>query len=164
MPQTPNYGWLQAEPGTNDDTWGQIENEKGDAIDAELKRVEDKADGKLDAAGTAASATKLATPFTLSLSGATVGSASIDGSGNVTMNVTIPANAINIAAVSGLQSALNGKAAASHTHTIANVTGLQAALDGKEGTLAADRKRVIHVGNSAPSDSLGADGDVHLEY
>lgn len=33
--------------------------------------------------------------------------------------------------VTGLQAALDGKAAASHTHTIANVTGLQAALDGK---------------------------------
>ncbi|WP_216076022.1 hypothetical protein, partial [Acinetobacter baumannii] len=29
------------------------------------------------------------------------------------------------------QTALDGKAAASHTHTIANVTGLQSALDGK---------------------------------
>ncbi|WP_049442629.1 tail fiber domain-containing protein, partial [Stenotrophomonas maltophilia] len=36
-----------------------------------------------------------------------------------------------IANVTGLQSALDGKAAASHSHTIANVTGLQAALDGK---------------------------------
>lgn len=36
-----------------------------------------------------------------------------------------------IANVTGLQTALDGKAAASHTHTVANVTGLQAALDGK---------------------------------
>ncbi|WP_425520356.1 hypothetical protein [Stenotrophomonas pavanii] len=33
--------------------------------------------------------------------------------------------------MTGLQSALDGKAAASHSHTIANVTGLQSALDGK---------------------------------
>lgn len=33
--------------------------------------------------------------------------------------------------VTGLQTALDGKAAVSHTHTIANVTGLQTALDGK---------------------------------
>lgn len=36
-----------------------------------------------------------------------------------------------ISDVTGLQSALDGKAAASHTHTIANVTGLQSALDSK---------------------------------
>lgn len=33
--------------------------------------------------------------------------------------------------VTGLQAALDGKAASSHTHAIANVTGLQTALDGK---------------------------------
>lgn len=37
-----------------------------------------------------------------------------------------------IADVTGLQTALDGKAAASHTHTIAQVTGLQTALDGKQ--------------------------------
>ncbi|MDX5515103.1 tail fiber domain-containing protein [Stenotrophomonas sp. RG-453] len=36
-----------------------------------------------------------------------------------------------IANVTGLQTALDGKAASSHTHTIANVSGLQSALDGK---------------------------------
>jgi hypothetical protein len=36
-----------------------------------------------------------------------------------------------------LQSALDGKAASSHTHTIANVTGLQTALDGKEPVISA---------------------------
>jgi hypothetical protein len=33
-----------------------------------------------------------------------------------------------------MQNALDGKAAASHTHTIANVTGLQTALDGKQAS------------------------------
>lgn len=37
-----------------------------------------------------------------------------------------------IADVTGLQTALDGKADSSHTHTIANVTGLQTALDGKQ--------------------------------
>ena len=32
------------------------------------------------------------------------------------------------------QTALDGKAAASHTHAIANVTGLQTALDGKQAS------------------------------
>jgi len=36
-----------------------------------------------------------------------------------------------IADVTGLQTALDGKAASSHNHTIAQVTGLQTALDGK---------------------------------
>ena len=36
-----------------------------------------------------------------------------------------------IADVTGLQTALDGKAASSHTHAIADVTGLQTALDGK---------------------------------
>ncbi|MGJ3625955.1 hypothetical protein AB5I41_01460 [Sphingomonas sp. MMS24-JH45] len=39
-----------------------------------------------------------------------------------------------ISDVTGLQTALDGKAATSHTHTIAQVTGLQAALDGKLST------------------------------
>lgn len=42
-----------------------------------------------------------------------------------------------ISDITGLQTALDGKAASSHTHTITNVTGLQTALDGKEPTIAA---------------------------
>lgn len=47
---------------------------------------------------------------------------------------TPSAHTHTIANITGLQNALNGKAASSHTHTIANVTGLQAALDGKSNT------------------------------
>lgn len=39
-----------------------------------------------------------------------------------------------ISNVTGLQAALDGKAASSHTHSISNVTGLQSALDGKAAT------------------------------
>jgi len=39
-----------------------------------------------------------------------------------------------VADVTGLQTALDGKAATAHTHIIANVTGLQTALDGKAAT------------------------------
>lgn len=39
-----------------------------------------------------------------------------------------------ISDVSGLQTALDGKASTSHTHVIADTTGLQAALDGKSPT------------------------------
>ena len=40
-----------------------------------------------------------------------------------------------ISDVTGLQTALNGKAASSHSHVISDVTGLQTALDGKQATL-----------------------------
>lgn len=40
-----------------------------------------------------------------------------------------------IADTTGLQTALDGKAAASHTHAIADVTGLQTALNAKAGTI-----------------------------
>lgn len=39
-----------------------------------------------------------------------------------------------ISDVTGLQTALDGKAATAHTHAIADTTGLQAALDGKAAT------------------------------
>ncbi len=44
---------------------------------------------------------------------------------------TPSAHTHTISNITGLQDALNGKAAASHIHTIDNVTGLQSALDGK---------------------------------
>lgn len=47
------------------------------------------------------------------------------------VNVSLAGHTHTIANVTGLQTALDGKAASSHTHTIANVTGLQTALDGK---------------------------------
>ncbi len=56
-------------------------------------------------------ADKLTTARTISLSGDVSGSASFDGSGNVTINATVADD--------------------SHNHTIANVDGLQSALDGK---------------------------------
>ena len=40
-----------------------------------------------------------------------------------------------IADTTGLQTALDGKAALSHSHIIADTTGLQTALDGKQATL-----------------------------
>jgi hypothetical protein len=39
-----------------------------------------------------------------------------------------------ISDVTGLQTALNGKAASSHSHVISDVTGLQTALDGKQAS------------------------------
>ena len=47
---------------------------------------------------------------------------------------TPAAHTHTVGQVDGLQTALDGKAAASHNHTIADTTGLQAALDGKSST------------------------------
>jgi hypothetical protein len=69
--------------------------------------------------------------------------------------------------VTGLQTALDGKAASSHTHTIANVTGLQSALDAK-ATPADVTSAVASVVNAAPAsldtlkelaDALGNDAN-----
>lgn len=81
-----------------------------------------------------------------------------------------------ISDVTGLQTALDGKAATSHTHAIADVTGLQTALDGKAATshshsisdvtglqTALDAKqKTITSGTAAPSG--GADGDFYFQY
>ena len=65
-----------------------------------------------------------------------------DDATNVTSTFTfrsiltwIQANiAIPIARVTGLQTAINGKANTTHTHTISDVTGLQTSIDGKANT------------------------------
>ena len=44
-------------------------------------------------------------------------------------------NAHQISNISGLQTALNGKANSVHTHSIADVTGLQTALNGKQDVI-----------------------------
>lgn len=47
------------------------------------------------------------------------------------VNSAHTADSVPLAGVTGLQAALDGKAALAHTHIITNVTGLQTALDGK---------------------------------
>ena len=68
-------------------------------------------DLKLDADANAVSASKLATPRTISLSGDASGSTSFDGSANATIVVQVADD--------------------SHNHVIGNVDGLQTALDSK---------------------------------
>lgn len=72
-------------------------------------------DGKLGSTANAASATKWQTARTLSLGGDCSGSVSLNGTTDKTLTVTVSNN--------------------SHNHTIANVTGLQTALDGKASKL-----------------------------
>lgn len=60
----------------------------------------------------------------------------------------------SIANVPGLQAALDGKAAASHSHTIANVTGLQAALDAKANLSGANFTGPVGVGSAGDGNDL----------
>lgn len=59
-----------------------------------------------------------------------------------------------ISNVTGLQTALDGKAASSHTHTISNVTGLQSALDGKAAS--------SHTHDYLPTSGGTVDGNVNV--
>lgn len=62
----------------------------------------------------------------------------------------------DLAQITGLQSALDGKANNKHTHTIAEVTNLQTALDAKADTSYVDAglAEKQHTGNYALADSL----------
>lgn len=89
--------------------------------------------------GTAVAAAKWSTSRTITLSGQAAGSVSLDGSSNVTLNV----------------SGLDG----SHTHTIANVTGLQSALDSKQNKIEGiSIRRYIQVSNGANSTTTVSGG------
>ena len=82
--------------------------------------------------GNAATATKLATARTISLTGDVTGSTSFDGSGNVSITTTVADDSHNhtIANVDGLQSALDGKSATSHTHSAEALVAMAEALFG----------------------------------
>lgn len=75
--------------------------------------------------GNAATATKLATARTISLTGDVTGSASFDGSGNAAITATVADDSHNhtIANVDSLQTTLDGKAASSHTHDYLPLSG-----------------------------------------
>ena len=80
--------------------------------------------------GNAGTATKLATARTISLAGDVTGSTSFDGSGNVSITATVADDSHNhtIANVDGLQTALDGKSATSHTHTAQSLVSMAEAL------------------------------------
>src|SRR5690606_26731054 len=81
--------------------------------------------GKLPASitGNATTATKLQTARNISLSGDVTGSASFDGSSNITINATVVDDSHNhiISNVDGLQAALDGKSDITHNHNLANL-------------------------------------------
>ncbi len=74
--------------------------------------------------GNSATATKLSSARTISLTGDVTGSTSFDGSGNVSITATVADDSHNhtIANVDGLQTALNGKSATSHNHDSAYIS------------------------------------------
>lgn len=57
---------------------------------AQITSLQSTLDGKLSTSGTAAAATKLATARTITLSGDVTGSASFDGTKNITISTTVP--------------------------------------------------------------------------
>lgn len=67
--------------------------------------------------------------ITIQKNGTDVGSFTVNQSANKTIDLTL-----GVSDVSGLQSALNGKANTSHTHSISQITNLQTALNGKANT------------------------------
>ena len=71
-------------------------------------------DTKLDVSANAASASKWATPRTISLTGDVTGTATFDGSGNFSIATTSTTTGVN-----------------AHTHPISQITGLQNALNSK---------------------------------
>lgn len=75
--------------------------------------------------GNASTASALQTARTISLTGDVTGSTSFDGSGNVSIAAVIADNSHNhtIANVDGLQTALDGKSATTHTHSYLPLSG-----------------------------------------
>lgn len=101
-----------------------------------------------DVSGNAGTATKLSTARTISLTGDVSGSASFDGSANVSITATVADDSHNhvISNVDGLQTALNGKAADSdvmHLSGTENIAGsktfsstINGSVSGNAGTAA----------------------------
>jgi len=104
---------------------------------ADISGLQAVLDGKLAVTGTAAAAAKWSALRTITLAGDVTGAVSMDGTANVTLTAAVADNSHlhTIANVTGLQTALDGKAPSTHTHTIANITNLQSALDAKENSL-----------------------------
>lgn len=109
--------------------------------------------------GNAATATKLATARTIAVAGDVSGSASFDGTGNISITTTVADDSHNhtIANVDGLQTALNTKYASGSNATLGTITTSNASNSGAF-------VRNIHQSASAPSGSDGAVGDLWVLY
>lgn len=96
--------------------------------------------------GNSATATKLSSAKTISLTGDVTGSTSFDGSGNVSITATVADDSHNhtIANVDGLQSALDGKSATSHNHNSAYISkDLQPMADNGDVSISWSGKDVV---------------------
>jgi hypothetical protein len=87
--------------------------------------------------GNASTATSLATPRNIGFTGDATGGAYFNGTSDVTITLTVLDDSHNhiIANVDGLQLALDGKAASTHTHLISDVTNLQTNLNNLQAGL-----------------------------
>lgn len=119
------------------------------------------------AVANATTATKLETARTISLSGDVTGSASFDGSANATITATVADDSHNhtIANVDDLQTALDGKAATSHTHSYlplsgGTMTGVLYPQQNTSYTTGQARRIILSTGNP----SGGGNGDVWIKY
>lgn len=97
-----------------------------------------------NADGNAATATKLQTARTISLSGDVTGSANFDGSSNITINATVVDDSHNhvISNIDNLQSTLDAKASVSHTHTSSEITDFNEATQDAIGAILTDTSTI----------------------
>lgn len=79
----------------------------------------------------------------------------ITGSGTTAITTAIADGALSIAKTSGLQTALDSKAASSHTHTISSLTDNDALVQGSNSNTGAWGKRTIGLGNTVGSFQSG---------
>lgn len=94
--------------------------------------------------GNATTASKLQTARTITLSGDVSGSASFDGSSNITINATVADDSHNhvISNIDNLQSTLDAKASVSHTHTSSEITDFNEATQDAIGAILTDTSTI----------------------
>jgi predicted DNA-binding WGR domain protein len=110
-------------------------------------------------ASTASSAAKLTTARTIALGGDLSGSASFDGTGNITISAAVADDSHNhtIANVDGLQTALNTKYESGSNATLGTITTSNTSNSG-------GYVRNIYQSTSSPTGSDGAVGDLWVLY
>ena len=114
--------------------------------------------------GNADTATALATARTIGLSGDVSGSASFDGSANITISATVADDSHNhvISNVDGLQTALDTKYESGDNISVGTIAS--GAITITNATNAGGTARNIYQSTSTPSSSDGAVGDLWIYY
>lgn len=132
---------------------------------------------KLGATENAVSASKLLTARTISLGGDASGSASFNGTSNITITVTVNDDSHNhvIGNVDGLQTALDGKSSTSHNHSGVyeptnanivkkNVATTMAAIMKAQNNTSYTTGQLRNITLSTADASGGSNGDVWIKY